>query len=249
MEHPPAISLEEMIAATQDWWRDAGVDYAFEDEVQGWLKAPAEAQTARNAQAAKVQADAEPEIEQKLGGPEADWPHKLDAFVPFFQQAARIDGAGSRPSPPPRGNAGAELMVIVPMPEEGDTDRLLSGMQGALLHGFLKAAGLAEERVYIVPALPHFLPMPDFDALAKQGLGELLLHHIALARPERVLVLGSRLPALLGHDPAHPPSRFTQISAKSQAMPAFACHGPEQLLLNARLRARLWHGWLDWMKA
>ena len=249
MDRPPNLSLAEQLAATQDWWRDAGVDQVFGDEPIALLHPPeGDAGPARPDEPARQTASEPPPV-PRLGGERAHWPMSLDDFRQFWLQAARVDGGGSRPSVPPRGPAQAQLAVLVPMPEEEDRDTLLSGRHGALLSGFLKAAGIAEDRTYFASALPHHLPMPDWDGLTAQGLGDLAAHHLALSGARRVLVLGSRLPSLLGHDPAQPPSLFRKISANSRDMPALACHGPVQLLQNARLRAHLWHGWLDWTKA
>jgi DNA polymerase len=61
-------------------------------------------------------------------------------------------------------------MILLPMPEADDTETLLSGRAGKLLDGLLAALGLDRANVYLAPALPCHVPMPDWTQLREQGL-------------------------------------------------------------------------------
>jgi DNA polymerase len=137
-------------------------------------------------------------------------------------------------------------MFLVPMPEAGDSDSLLSGPEGKLLASFATAAGLTQESLYWASALPRHTPLPDWDRLAVDGLGDVLLHHIALAAPQRVIVFGRNVSPLLGHDPAQAAPAVSEIAIQSRSVQVLTTYAPGRLLEHPRLRKELWQHWLDW---
>jgi len=231
LEHHPDLSFADQLAAVQDWWRDAGVDHAFVDEPLAMLAEPEVAAPPP----ARVRPVA-PVVEAAPAAPlftAHDLPADLAAFREWW-----CDPASPLPGPPaprvaPRGEVGAKLMLIAPMPEQDDSESLLSGPQGRMLLNMLRALGISEADAYFATALPAAMQMPDWDGLAATGLGTVIAHHIALAQPQRVLVLGSPLAAMLGEI----------------AQPTLATFAPDQLLAHPRQRARLWPRLLDWMPA
>ena len=233
------LTLAEQLAATQDWWREAGVDCVFVDEPQALLKpAVDEAAAAPESAAQAIEAPAPPPPLLAL-----DLPGDLAAFGEWW-----VDPASPLPGPPlgrigPRGAVEAPLMVLVPMPEGEDRDSLLSGAQGRLVRNMLRALGLGEDEAYIATALPATMALPDWEALAASGLGAVVRHHVALARPKRLLLLGNGLPVLLGLDG---PQR-TAIPTEQGDMPVLTAFAPDQLLGHPRQMARLWQRLLDWM--
>jgi DNA polymerase len=239
---PP--TLAEQLAAAHDWWLEAGVDSQFGDEPRNWLERPAEkpAEAPQTPAPARIAAPIVP----PLGGPAAGWPQALAEFAPWWLTSEQLDTGGSGPRVAPRGVAGAELMVLVPMPEETDSDRLLSGAQGQLIASMLGAMGIAEDAAYIAAALPRHARHPDWQALADRALGEVVAHHVSLAAPRRLLVLGRAMLPLFGHDPAQAGAKPRRIEVQGCGVPALASFGPEALLQTPRFRAGLWRGWLEW---
>jgi DNA polymerase len=75
---------------------------------------------------------------------------------------------------------------------------------------------------------------------------EVLRHHITLAAPERLLVLGSDILSLLRHDLTQASSAIQQLDIGGRQLPLLAGYAPGNLLEHARFRARLWQQWLDW---
>lgn len=243
---PRPSPLQADIAAALDWWREAGVDAVYSDEPRGWLAEPA-AEVTPAAPRARAPAEVAPVVlEAPIGGPRASWPQDLDAFRRWWLAEPSLDEGGLSPRIAPVGEAAAELMVLVAMPEEADREGLLSGPHGRLLDGFLKAAGVAPEQVYRAAVLPRHTPLADWAELGRQGMGAVLAHHVALARPKRLLVLGRVILPLCGHDPAQGAQQLHSFNHEGGRVPALYEAGLERLLGNAQLRARLWQRWLEW---
>jgi DNA polymerase len=244
MNRRPPLTLAEQIAATHDWWRDAGVDSEFANEPHNWLDKPAAPAEATPPTAVPPK-QAPPEI-PPLGGPPSAWPQAFADFAPWWLTGDALETGGTAPRVAPRGPAGADLMVLVPMPEESDGERLLSGPQGQLIGNMLAAMGIAEDAAYLAPALPRHARHPGWDDLAARGLGKVLIHHVNIAAPKRLLVLGRAMLPLFGHDPAQAGAILRPIEVQGSTVPCLVGYGPDSLLGTARFRAWLWQGWLDW---
>ncbi|MFA9201576.1 MAG: hypothetical protein ACEQR8_10420 [Cypionkella sp.] len=245
MPRPLPPSAE--IAAMLGWWREAGVDAVFRDQAETWLAQPEAATPAAAEPARRVAAPPPPPPPApQAGGPRESWPRDLDGFRRWWLAEPSLDAGGLAPRIAPEGPAGAPLMVLVAMPEEEDRDALLSGPQGRLLAGFLGAAGLAPGQVYRAAVLPRYTPFPDWGELEREGLGTLAAHHVALARPQRLLVLGHSIPPLCGHGPAQGAQNLRTFNHEGGRVPALFEVGLDRLLTSWRSRARLWERWLEW---
>lgn len=247
MDKPPPYTAADAFIAALDWWHEAGVDGDFADTPRNWLERPAQENGEPQADPTATQAGPKPAATvPPLGGDRGNWPQTLADFAPWW--CSTVETPGHAPRVPPRGTAGAELMIVVPMPEEGDRESLLSGPQGAMIGRMLGAMEIGEERAYLASALPGHARHPDWQALAERGLGEVLRLHIALAAPRLLLVLGRKMLPLFGHDPAQGGAIAGQIALEDVAVPTLAAVGPETLLDEPRFRRTLWRAWLDWTK-
>ena len=205
---PSATLQAGDLAAALDWWRDAGVDLHYDDAPRSWL-----AKDEPVATAAPVQhAPPPPPEPARIMAKNADLPATLDLFREWWLTDPALDGAAVERRVPPRGPAHAPLMVLVTEPESQDRERLLSGPQGMLLDAMLTALGIAPDSTYVASCLPRHMPLPDWAALQAAGLGEVVAHHVALAAPQRLLVLGNNISSLLGHDPAKTDNSFTHFN-------------------------------------
>ena len=247
--------LAREFEAALAWWRAAGVDCDFADDATAWLSeapvagAPApSAQSPGQAQSAPAPARrAEPAppapitLRRDMLGesPPADLP----AFRDWWLSAPALDTVRSYPRIPPRGVAGAALMVLVPQPEAEDRDTLLSGPQGRLLANILAAMGLAEEQTYIAAALPCHTPMADLAALAAGGMDAVTAHHIALVRPARLLALGTGLTPMLASASDH---ALREINYTACKVPLLSSEALDALMDMPRLKARFWRRWMEW---
>lgn len=241
----PAPTLAQSIAAAQEWWRDAGVEFSYSEEPRGWL-ADDEPAAAEPVRAEPVPVSPKQPERPPIGGDRSAWPQDLAGFAQWWLGEASLDESGTHPRIAPRVAAGAELLLLVPMPEADDGDTLLAGPQGRLLASFALAAGLAPDRVAIAAALPRHTPLPDWRALAANGHGEVLLHLLALAGPKRLIVFGRDVLPLLRHDPPQGAPVVSELTIQDRPLPVLSTYSPGRLLENARLRAGLWQRWLEW---
>ena len=244
---PSAHTLADQLAAAQDWWRDAGVDQAFSDATASWLREPEEEAAGKTAAAPpqRVEVQSAPQ-RPKIGGETTSWPQTLEAFAHWWLTEPSLDSGGARPRIAPRGRQGAKLMVLVPEPEAEDSEMLLSGPKGRLLKNFLAAAGIDEAETYLAAVLPRHTPHPDWAGLAMDGLGTIVLHHVALAAPERLLVFGRDILPLIGHDPAQSPASLPEINHHGGSTPLLAERSLDFLLAKPAARSGFWQRWLDW---
>lgn len=237
------------LTAALDWWRDAGVDGTYVDDPQDWLAA------AQAASADQVTLPLKPLRDLMVAtdsapAPEAldrsNWPARIEDFATWWLAETKLAPTGLRRLGPV-GPARADLMVLVPMPAADDGEALLTGRAGRLLEAMLSAMGIDRAGTYLASALPAHVPMPDWSTLKTIGLGDVLLHHIALAAPKRMLILGaSGVSALLGHDPpnlAHGLRAINQETAGMAVMPAWDL---DAMLARPALKAGFWSRWLDW---
>lgn len=252
------LPSEEDFAAALDWWREAGLDCDFADDATDWLARPiASAGAEAVASAAGVAPPIEPvpsappprPVEKasptRFGGDSRAWPSDLASFREWWMTEPSLETGGTGPRIGPRGAAGAALMIIVAHPEEQDRETLLSGPEGALLDGFLRAAGIAPHQTYHASLLPRFSAAPDWPTLRQAGCGEVLAHHVALVQPQRLLILGGNIPPLLGHDTAQEGKTLRCFNHKGRSFPCVEGEGLAVLLRKAARRRDLWQSWLD----
>jgi uracil-DNA glycosylase len=242
---PRPSPLQADIAAALDWWREAGVDSVYTDDPRAWLSDPAAEAQAEVVARKQAPPPAAPEA-PKFGGPSAGWPQDLASFRHWWMTEPSLDEGGLAPRISPIGEPGRELMVLVAMPEETDRDALLSGPQGRLLDGFLKAAGLGSQQVYKASVLSRHTPLADWSEFERKGIGAILAHHVGVAQPKRLLVLGRSILSLCGHDPAQGSQKLRSFNHEGATVPALYEVGLERLLTNWQSRARLWQRWLEW---
>lgn len=243
----PRMALEAVL----DWWREAGVDHVFADEPRAWLaEMPTTADEAqgveqRAAPPAPAFTPPIPPPAERIAGLDA-LPTMLAEFQAWWLVEPSLDGGQVANRVPPRGAAGSALMVLVDHPEADDRDRLLSGPQGRLLEAMLAAMGLGPDAAYVASCLPRHMPLPDWAALSGAGLGQVVRHHIALAKPQRLLVFGRHILPLLGHNPTKTAEPLRQFDHEGQTIPLLSVAALAVLASKPRQKAMLWQTWLDW---
>lgn len=245
----PATDPAAALTAVLDWWREAGVDYAFSDDPRTWLVETVAAEPVPEQRAAPipqpVRAGPKPAVVERLAGLDA-LPATLAQFHQWWLTEPSLDDGHVAGRVAPRGVEGAALMVLVDHPEAEDRDVLLSGPQGRLLASIFAAMGIGPEQAYIAACLPRHMPLPDWATLDAAGLGQVVRHHILVARPERLLVFGRHISPLLGHDPAKSAEPLRQFVHESASIPLMVAPGLANLAGRPRSKAGLWQAWLDW---
>jgi uracil-DNA glycosylase len=236
------------IAGGLEWWRDAGVDLDFVDEPLHWLVEP-EAETVPSLPAAFAAPRREESGGQapaaRIGGPRDAWPASLGAFAEWWMAEPTLDGGTVRDRAAPRGPQGAELMVLVPAPGQDDGEQLLTGRDGSVLAAMLRAMGLEPDTVYFASALPRHIPLPDWDSLARDGLGEVLAHHIGLVAPQRLIAFGPSILPLLGHDPAQIAKTSLRFNHEGSNVKLFGALDLGTLATKPARKAGFWQRWLE----
>lgn len=262
----PELTLARECEAALAWWQAAGVDCDFADDATAWLAqapldepqgpaAPPRSGPAADARpGARRQAPALPTAPspEPVTPPRANLlgespPADLAAFRRFWMEAPGLAPSSAFPRVPPRGPAGAALMVLVPEPEAGDEERLLSGPQGRLLAAILSAMGIAESETYIAAALPSHTPLADLPALARGGMDAVNLHHVSLVRPRRLVAFGTGLTAMLGAGEDLPAAHaLREINQTACTTPVLVGETLDAMMGLAPLKARFWRRWMEW---
>lgn len=237
--------ITDAISAAFDWWRDAGVDVAFVDDPQDWLAAARPA-PAPKPQRMLAQEPPAPTAPPPAGGARESWPTDLAGFAQWWMTEPSLAPAGT-PRVPPQGPEGADLMILVAMPEAEDDTALLSGRGGRMIDSMLAAMGLARDRIYLASALPTRIALPDWEDWKARRLGDVLTHHVALARPKRLLVFGKTLvSALIDHNSPHSLSDLRPLNHEGGSTPAISTYDLDALLARPAFKASLWNRWLEW---
>ena len=138
MENRTDITLGEQYAATIDWWRDAGVDFDFTDEIEPLLAGDAKPAAPTTSPRKEPEAEKPPEPKINTG----DLPDTLAGFRDWWVGPDNPFAQGHTPRIAPIGVESAPIMVLTTMPEIDDRDALLSGPQGKLLGNVLRAIGV-----------------------------------------------------------------------------------------------------------
>ncbi|MEM7688291.1 MAG: uracil-DNA glycosylase family protein [Pseudomonadota bacterium] len=257
-DHSALPSVPDELASAMEWWREAGVDYDFSDDVTDWL-ASSDAPRDAGAANATPEPPQSPLLKRQKNAAErqenADTrfdffkdhtPSSLEEFREFWLNAPGLDAIGPRGRVAPRGDKDAELMVLVVDPEERDRNTLLSGPQGMLLDKILKAMGTAPGEVYVASALPRHTPMADTAALAASGLDRVLHHHVTLANPRKILAFGARLSPFIAQNATPNEMSLRESNYVLAQKPTLASEGLEALIETPPLKARFWRRWMEW---
>lgn len=228
-----SVADPRLVAAALRWWEDMGVDLLVEDEPQSWLGRAAVAEASAPATARMVEKPAP-----------AALPATLDALVAWISSDADIPEAGpAARRVAPFGTPGARIAIVTDIPENGDAEAgaLLSGEVGALFDRMLAAIGLDRTSVYCFPLCPGRPPTGRVSAEALARLADIAKHHLALAKPERVWLLGQATSrALLGMDASVLDKKGQNINHAHGTVPCIASLPPRMLLQSPQRKAAVW---------
>ncbi|MFM2099602.1 MAG: hypothetical protein RLZZ366_1141 [Pseudomonadota bacterium] len=219
------------------WWKDAGVD-SFVDEISTpWLGRTAPKPVSRYSDAS---VGAAPQLERPRVAEVL--PATLADFTRWFLSSTDIPEAGPATfRVAPSGNPAATLMALVDMPEAGDTHEVLSGEIGDYFNNMLAALKRDRTTTYIAALTPSRVPTGILPEAALPRLGEIARHHMALAAPKRVWLMGDAVSrAVLGMDVVSARGRQHNINHQGSIMIAVASYHPRFLFRNPRRKADAW---------
>jgi len=178
-----------------DWWQEAGVDTVIDEAPRNWLVRPAPAPALSSAETtgAAVAAIA----------PSGLLPDSIGAFEAWRVGASAPEAAWHGRPFAATGNADAEIMVVIDMPERDDVEsgQLLSGPAGRLFDRMLAAIGKDRSDIWLVPLCAVRPAAGRIAPEIELRLTELLVHRLTLTTPGRLLLMGNAPSrALLGVD-------------------------------------------------
>lgn len=218
-----------LMASALRWWADAGADTLIDEVPRRWLGV---APTTSDAPDAAVETP-------------PSMPETLAALTDWLATDTRFDAVAG-PAPArlrPFGTPGSEVMLITDVPEMGDaaSGMLISGDVGALLDKMLGAIGLNRQSVYGASLCPGRPPGGRIDEQHLPWLGEIARHHIALARPKRVWLLGQATSrAILGVDEVAATANLHDINQDGRTVEAVASWHPRLLIRHPQRKAQVW---------
>lgn len=174
-------------ASLLGWWLEAGVDVAVLDEPRDWLAVDAAPPAPAPAEATAV---------------EVDLPETLDLFRDWLGNSAAVPlaRAGSK-RVLPKGLENAPVMLLAEMPsrEDAAAGSPISGEAWALTERMLAAIGLGADQAYCATLSCFHAPGARMAADELDACAAIARRHIALAKPQRLLLLGDApARALLG---------------------------------------------------
>lgn len=231
------------IASLMTWWQDAGLDVLIDETPRDWLArserpvAPvaAVATPAGPAPAKKVAAAAPAAAPSSFPDTLAEFHAWLaDSDMIAMPQAARIA---------PSGDPASGLMILVDLPEaeDGDTGRLLSGPAGALFDRMIAAIGRDRSSLYLSAMAPGRPTGGYVDKASATLFAELARHHVVLAKPRALLLLGeqpSRTFLDLGFVEAR--GRIHDVRLPGGGVSAVASFHPRTLLQHPQQKRHAW---------
>ncbi len=178
-----AMDSREAASALR-WWLEAGVDVAIQEQPRNWLAPSPEAPAA---------------IPEK-GGALAPPPATLDEFREWLAGPQAPLASGQSKAVFPQGAVGAGVMLLSEPPgrdELGD-GMPIGGEAAQLMQRMLAAIGL-QDSAYSANLACFHSPAARLSPAELERCAAAALHHVALAAPKRLLLLGDApCRALLG---------------------------------------------------
>lgn len=226
-------------ASALDWWQQAGVDVAIDEEPRNWL-APAPV-VALASRASVPEASAPPPPVR------APMPGTLGDFTAWRLGPDAPDAGWPGDRLFAQGPADAALMIVLEMPErdDGAAGRLLSGATGVLFDRMLKAIGRDRQSVQLVPMCVVRPTTGRVPPDMERDLAAALRHYVTLSAPQRVLIFGNAASrALIGSDVAQARGALRAVnqSGRELALPvqAVASFHPRFLLERPAAKPEAW---------
>ena len=223
------------IASLIGWWQDAGLDVLVDEAPRNWL--------ARVEPLARSMVDpAVPAPSRPATTVKPSFPETLPAFHAWLATSDKIAmPLATRVAP--SGDPASGLMVLVDLPEADDTatGRLLSGPAGQLFDKMIAAIGRDRNSLYIAAMAPGRPAGGYVDKAAAVLFGELARHHVALAKPRALLLMGEQPSrAFLDLGFVEGRGRTHDVKLLGGATTAVATFHPRTLLQHPEQKRRAW---------
>jgi uracil-DNA glycosylase len=239
------------ITSYLDWWTDVGIGDPVQDDPFQWLQPLSTAGDPEASNPAPQPCTINPisaAAPVLAAAPTAAQVHKLPddlaAFDNWLRDDPSVPGAlWSSPRILPTGPAGAPLLVLSDMPDADDVaaGHLLAGPVGALFDAILVAIGRNRSELRLGSIALTRPAGGQWDNETASALREIALHHINLASPQRILLLGQLTCRLLtGQDVPADGHGLRNINHYGVTTATTAIHHPRLLLTRQTLKRGAW---------
>lgn len=240
----PNIEWRQAAASAMEWWRDAGVDVLVGDEPFDWLTpepaelvaplAPASLAPASLTTAARA-AEAAP-------SPAVAMPATIAELLTWRTGSAAPEAGWGVPLIPATGPANADIMILIDCPERDSSDSLLGGAAGRLFDRMLAAIGRSRADVHLASLCAARPAAGRLPRDMESQLAEIARHHVALAAPRRLLVMGDAASrAILSANVMQARGRLHALNHKKDSQgEVVASFHPRMLLERPVLKAEAW---------
>ncbi|MEG8038351.1 uracil-DNA glycosylase family protein [Sphingomonas sp. LR60] len=220
-------------ASALDWWHDAGVDVVVGDDGFAWLDSAARQLAARQA--------VRPAVAEVAPASDA-LPENATAFAAWRIGEAAPEARWGGGAIAASGPADAELMVFVDCPERDDRELLMEGEVGRLFERMLAAIGRSRADTALASVCVRRPTTGRVPRETEARLGEIARHHVGLAAPKRLLVMGDAASrAILTMNVADARGRFHTLNHKNgRVTQVVASHHPRFLLDRPAAKAEAW---------
>lgn len=216
-------------ASLLQWWTEAGVDMLVGEEPRDWLK-PREA--ALPAQPSSRSAEVDP------------LPGQLDLFHEHLRTSDRVSfAAPGTPRICPSGDPASGLMILSDMPsvEDCSAGALFSGEVGRLFDRMLAAIGRDRQSIYLAALSCIRSPTGRLTGEPASQCAVLARHHVGLAAPKVLLLLGDECSkALLGLPALRARGRWHEVATHSGPVKTMVTYRPSYLLDQPAAKAQAW---------
>lgn len=230
------------------WWADAGLVDPVSDDPRDWLARVAPPVVDQRASAAPVPALVAEVVERPAPAPTAPMPDDLAGFDAWLAGDPSLPGAHwSMARVLPEGGEGAPMMILADGPDVADLEmgRLFSGSPGRLLDAMLAAIGLARGDIRLASIALTRAPGGRIDGAEAEALVRIARHHIHVARPQRLLIVGQQAAQLIaatdgGGNWVGDVPRQRAINHYGATIDAYAIHHPRLLIERPMLKRAAW---------
>lgn len=234
------------MASTLLWWREMGVDTLIDEEPTPWLDRGKPINSSPRRRPGPLGSPGDEQAPASAGATSAPTP--LPSTLIGLQQWLASDPDIPEGGPVAQrlvfsGNPASELMILIDMPLMGDRDagQLLAGEVGELTEKMLVAIGWDRETTYFATLCPGRSPAGMLGDGHLPRLGEIARHHIALAAPKQVWLMGDAVSrAILGMGMMDARGILHKINHAGGQTEAVVSFSPRFLHQNPKRKSDAW---------
>lgn len=237
-----------------DWWMLAGVDATVGETPANWLEAPPVNDNAPRRRMVSERVEELPPLPEILLKKNHDaqaknrgplvFPEEWHAFQNWLAAGDDVPGTGwDARRVLPMGEQNSETMIITAWPELDDqrAGRHFTGAMGVLVENMLQAVGLKLDQCYVASMASTRPAGGRCHADDLPELQRLLAHHIKLAQPQRIILMGHDISRIItGQDMPRLRGHMLKINQNGQDFAVIALPHPAMMLLRPAHKAAAW---------